>query len=198
MSNTFKVFKETTLPSSFVPNAMYLIAPVDEPGYLELFVTDKNGTAARSTIGIEKVREIIEEYLENYEGGTTPTGTVQPFLIVDNITERDALLLTENTFVFVTDATGDTTVTAGAASYAYRASTDTFTKVSEHESLDLVLSWDNLIGRPNVTAVEIENAVQKSHEHANMETLNKVGVDTDGNMTFNGNLPVTGFAAINW
>lgn len=196
--SAFKIFKETSLPSSFVPNAMYLIAAAEDPNYLELFVTDKDGLAARSTLGIPKVQALIEEYMETYEGGTTPTGTVQPFHVVDTIAERDALELTANTFVFVTDATGDSTVNAGAASYAYRASTSTFTKVSEHESLDLVLSWENIVGRPNVTVEQIEDAVTMAHSHINMEHLNKIGQDVDGNMTYNNQLPTTGLSTVNW
>lgn len=48
------------------------------------------------------------------------------------------------------------------------------------------VDYDKLINKPSSTIVEIDSAVAKSHEHANVDTLNKFGVDTDGNPTFNG------------
>ena len=62
---------------------------------------------------------------------------------VANIAARNALTgLTVGDRVFVIDATGDATVTAGWAIYVWRGSA--FTKVAEQEGLDVVIGGANL------------------------------------------------------
>jgi hypothetical protein len=62
---------------------------------------------------------------------------------VANIAARNALTgLTVGDRVFVIDATGDATVTAGWAIYVWRGSA--FTKVAEQEGLDVVVGGANL------------------------------------------------------
>jgi hypothetical protein len=68
---------------------------------------------------------------------TTDTAAI-PVYAAD-ITARDALTMTKNGFVLVADATGDATVTAGAAMYFYDAAGEAFIKVTEYESMDLVI-----------------------------------------------------------
>ena len=53
------------------------------------------------------------------------------------IAARDALVLTKNSFVFVQDATGDATVTLGAAMYFYNKTASTYTKIAEYEGMDV-------------------------------------------------------------
>lgn len=59
--------------------------------------------------------------------------------LVADIAARDALELTKNSFVLVSDATGDATVGTGAALYFYTLTTDSFLKIAEYESLDVVI-----------------------------------------------------------
>lgn len=59
--------------------------------------------------------------------------------IVPTIAARDALVLTKNSFVVVSDATGDATVSVGAAMYFYNIADDSFTKIAEYESMDLTI-----------------------------------------------------------
>lgn len=61
--------------------------------------------------------------------------------LVANIAARDALQpsLTKSGFVLVTDATDDATVTLGAALYFFDIVGGTFTKVSEYESMDVII-----------------------------------------------------------
>lgn len=62
---------------------------------------------------------------------------------VANITARNALTgLTTGDRVFVADATGDATVSAGWAIYAWRGSA--FTKIAEQEGLDVTVAGTNL------------------------------------------------------
>ena len=62
-----------------------------------------------------------------------------------DIAARDALTMTKNSFVLVADATGDATVTTGAALYFYNVSDDTFMKIAEYESLDLVIPNQDIL-----------------------------------------------------
>ena len=86
----------------------------------------------------------------------------------------------------VIDATDDTSVQSGAATYVFNPTDSIWTKISEHESMDVVLQWANIQGRPTSTAAEIDDAVSKRHSHANMVTLDKVGEDAGGLLQFNG------------
>lgn len=60
-------------------------------------------------------------------------------VLAADIAARDALELTKNSFVLVSDATGDATVDAGAALYFYNVANDTWLKIAEYESLDIVI-----------------------------------------------------------
>lgn len=55
-----------------------------------------------------------------------------------NIAARDALEPTKNIFALVEDASGDATVDTGSALYFYNSATDTWVKVAEYESMDVI------------------------------------------------------------
>ena len=59
--------------------------------------------------------------------------------LVADIAARDALELTKNSFVLVSDASADPTVDVGAALYFYNMADDSYLKIAEYESLDLVI-----------------------------------------------------------
>jgi hypothetical protein len=113
--------------------------------------------------------------------------------IVADIAARNALVLTKNTQVLVLDATGDSTVTSGAATYLYRVSTTSWIKISEAESLDLVLQWANIQGKPTSSPSAIDTAVSNSHTHTNKTQLDKIGENPDGHFTYNSALPKIGW-----
>lgn len=50
---------------------------------------------------------------------------------------------------------------------------------------DTVL-WDNVIGRPDIPTKTIEKTAEDSHVHDNKEFLDALGIDKNGNITFNG------------
>jgi hypothetical protein len=107
--------------------------------------------------------------------------------IVADITARDALLpLTSAKWVYVINATGDTTVTAGGATYLYNPGTTSWVKASESESMDIVLQWSSITGRPTSAVADIDDAVARRHTHANSAQLAKIGEDAGGSMTYNG------------
>lgn len=60
-------------------------------------------------------------------------------LYAADIAGRDLLDMTKNSLVLVADATADATVDAGAAMYFYNVADDSWLKIAEYESLDLVI-----------------------------------------------------------
>jgi hypothetical protein len=114
--------------------------------------------------------------------------------IVADIAARNALSPTKNTQVLVLDATGDSTVASGAATYLYRVSTTSWIKLSEAESLDLILQWANIQGKPTSSPSAIDTAVGNSHVHnSNLTQLNKIGENADALFTYNNALPKIGW-----
>lgn len=94
--------------------------------------------------------------------------------VVQTIAERNALSgAVVGTIAYVVDATADTSVTSGGATYIYNATS--WTKISEWESMDLVLTWNSIQGRPTSTVSDIDDAVSKKHTHVNTTTLDDLG-----------------------
>ena len=62
-----------------------------------------------------------------------------------NIAARNALVMTKNSFVLVADATGDATVGSGAALYFYLTTDQSFMKIAEYESMDLVIPNQDIL-----------------------------------------------------
>lgn len=188
-NNLLKIFKETALPGSLQPNSVYLVAP-SSSNYVEMYVTGTSASTVRRVISEADVQAMID--------ASTGGSGADKLLVVADIAARDALTLTENTLVLVKDATADPTVSVGAATYIYDAALTTYTKIAEYESLDLTLSWSNIVGKPTSSVIDIDDAVTKRHSHTNMTQLNKVGEDGNGNFTYNGQYPDAGLSSQNW
>jgi hypothetical protein len=96
--------------------------------------------------------------------------------------------------VMVTDASEDPTVEAGWAIYRRLTNATDLTdlaswqKIAEKESLDVVVSWENLKDKPTSTVSAIDAAVTNSHTHANKAVLDKLS-EQDGVLCYDG-LPV--------
>jgi hypothetical protein len=119
--------------------------------------------------------------------------------IVADISARNALLpLTSAKWVYVINATGDTTVTAGGATYLYNPGTTSWVKASESESMDVILQWSSITGRPSSAVADIDDAVTKRHAHANLVQLDKIGEDGGGSMTYNGSAVGANWANAAW
>lgn len=186
---TFRVYKETALPSELTPNSVVFVAPPDKPGYVELFVVDKTGGATRSTMTDTRVQGMIDAAIAGASGG---------LLVVDNIAARNALAPDGALEVLVVDASADATVDSGWARYVWMVSTSSWLKLAEGESQDLVLSWANLTGKPSSTPAQIDAAVGDRHTHANKTQLDKVGQDVEGNFTYGGQRPLTIWSSDAW
>jgi hypothetical protein len=169
-----KVFKTTSVPAELVADAIYLVA---NGSFVEMYVTSTTGVAKRIPIESD-----VQGWI------TTAMAGVNGVTIVADITARNALTPTANVFVYVADATGDTSVAAGAAMYLYNHGTTTWVKVTEYESLDLVMSWANLTGKPTSTPAAIDAAVTAA-THSNRAVLDLLSV-SGGLLQYNGS-PVT-------
>ena len=185
------IFKEKALPTQLVPNAMYLIAPPTKPHYVEIYISDVSG----STIKRIPTTEDIQAMINASTGSITPGNKME---VVANIAARDALEPTDDMMVMVIDASDDPTVVTGAATYIYQIATLNWHKISETESMDLVLDWNNIQNRPMSGVLEIDDAVNKRHSHANLVQLDKISDDGNGNLMYDGAYPKAGLQSENW
>ena len=191
MAQDLRFFRTTTVPTlPAEASAVYIVAEAgmaaDEA---DIYFTNTDGTAMRSTLTHADAVTKIEDALSTYSN----------LMGVADMDARDALVMTSSAMVLVADPTTganpDTTVNSGAAMYFYdHTEADPllqWTKIYEAESLDLTLTWGNIVGQPNVTKVEVETAVANTHTHNNLPILN--GIDTLGgflrynNYVLNGN-----------
>ena len=155
IGRTMKFEKVTTTPTApYTEGAVYLVAAGKE--HFEMLAVTKDKQKVRRTINTADVDERINKAISEL-------GALE---IVANIAARDALSLSANAMVLVLDASADSTVKAGGATYAYSHSDTSWTKISEAESLDLALSWANLTGKPTSTAAEIDTAARATKPDA--------------------------------
>lgn len=190
VTQELKIFRETALPASLLPYSIYMVAPADRPQYVEIYVTDSAGNAKR-VINKADIDALI----------STAVSNATELVIVADIAARDALSLDATRYVFVKNATGDTSVKSGGATYLYDpagAVDAKWIKVSEAESLDVALTWAALLDKPTSTVAQIDAAVAATHTHANKTELDKIGQDAAGNLTYGGNLPATGWNSTAW
>ena len=188
-TTSLQIFRETSLPVTLVPYAIYMIAPsgVENTDYVEMYVTDSLGAAKRN-VNRDDISTMIG----------TAISSANSLTIVADITERNLLASTRSEFVYVIDATGDSTVTSGGATYLYNTGTSSWIKTSEAESIDVVTSWNSLSGKPASTPTQIDDAVSMAHTHANKTQLDQIDQDANGLLTYNGVLPLSGWMTTNW
>ena len=122
----------------------------------------KNGAGTYDEINLKTTAEQVK---------MTDGTTVQAFLdslpsaegagakVVADITARNALTTEEGLIAYVVDATGDSTVKSGGASYIYDGSN--WIKISEFESMDVELEWADIKNKPNIIDIQV-SATQPS------------------------------------
>lgn len=116
------------------------------------------------------------------ENGVIPLSVlpaeVKEIRVVTDITARNNLTgLFNGLNVYVVDATADTTVSSGGAYYLYN--NNAWIKTAESESLDLVLSWANITGKPDFDATYIKKALQMTADNGNVEFLYNAASEAD-------------------
>lgn len=170
-----KVLNE--VPVTFDPTTLYLVKG-SASGFFEIYMSDNTGSAVRHTPTKAEIDALIAAQV---------TAATQIHVVAD-ITARNALAPSATTQVMVLDASGDATVDSGAATYIWYddGQGGVWSKISEYESLDLVLSWANISGTPESSPAAIDAAVGASHTHANSEVLDNLGEDGDGFLTYDG------------
>lgn len=182
----FKVYKETGVPQTWVNNGLYFIKDPAKT-YAEIYITSTTGTPQR-LINQDDIQSLINSAIE----------TTNELVIVNTIADRNALVLTKTTSVYVKNATGDVTVTTGGAYYLWDSAGSAWIKTAEAESMDVTLSWANISGKPSSSASAIDTAVSNSHTHSNKTQLDKIGEDGNGNVTYNSSVITNALETTNW
>ena len=173
------ISRVNALPGTLAAETIYLVKTGSE---LTLTVTGTTGAVVATTVSKADVDTAISTAISTAIGALDMSNSVE---FAADIAARDAMTLTKSAFVYVADATSDPTVTAGAAMYLYDLPNTTWHKVTEYESLDLVLSWDNITGKPSSSVADIDDAVANRHSHANMAVLDLLTAP-DGKLLYNG------------
>lgn len=126
-----------------------------------------------------------EGYVKLGTDGFVPTSLLNPavmaihteFATTTELLAASVNNIAEGQIVMVMNATGDSSVKSGWAIYRRKTGTqtlntlDSWQKIAEAESIDVVLRWDNIVGRPNSAVAAIDDAVAKKHQHANKAVL---------------------------
>jgi len=186
--SAIKFFKVTTLPVALEGHAIYLVAPASKPNHLEVYVTSADASSIKRIVNIDDIQAMINSSI----------AASSAFEVVDNIAARNALSLTNNKFVLVLNATGDPTVTAGAATYAWRSALSTWVKISEYESLDVIISWDAVQNKPTSLVTDIDAAVAQRHVHTNFTELTKISENSNVDFQYAGAYPRARLEVADW
>lgn len=178
--------KVAALPATLEANAMYYVQSTFDPTYAETYVTDNAGVPKMvgNTVMIDQ--RIAFALSTNNQVEFAP-----------DFATMNSTTYTKNVTVFVLDASADPTVDAGSAYYFFEQASGNFYKVSEFESLDLVINWTDIVGGPTSTPAQIDAAVADAHIHANKTELDKIGEDADGDATYNTD-PIQKWKTLAW
>lgn len=180
-------YKETALPGSPVANSIYFITDANA-SYVQIYTISSAGVARRIPTAAD-ISSMISTAISSLSSGT----------VVADITARNAqtgMAVGQQTLVL--DATGDATVASGAATYVVQSiGPVVWHKISEAESMDMVVSWASITGKPTSSAAAIDGAVTASHTHANATQLNLIG-ESGGELTYNGNVVKSSWITLSW
>lgn len=108
----------------------------------------------------DQIRE-LEDNKAKLINGVIPLSQIPDSLkesfVVEDITERDSIPAPYvGMRVFVIDATEDTSVETGGAEYIFF--NNDWRKISEIESMDVIISWNNVTNKPDVFIKDIDTS----------------------------------------
>ena len=170
-----KIRKAAILPGTLEASCLYMLPNADAQ-YADFYISNKTGTATRRLPTKGDIQSLI----------TTALAGRDQALVVSDIAARNALgTPTVVTQCLVLDATADTTVASGAATYVWNPTTSLWYKISEAESMDVIVSWASITGKPTSAVAAIDLAVTNSHTHDNKTVIDLL-TDTAGNLYYNG------------
>lgn len=184
-----KFYKVASLPEPMEPNAFYY---VENGTYTESYLTNNAGVA-KSVGNSSMINALVSEALAVWSGNAAALS------IVPDIAARDALIVnaTANMMILVVDASGDATVDSGSALYAYDFTAQVTYKLAEYESMDVVLQWNSIEGRPTSSVTQIDSAVALSHSHNNKAVIDKL-TEVDGRLRYDGKSINPEWTTNNW
>ncbi|MGC3004432.1 hypothetical protein ACPF8X_40150 [Streptomyces sp. G35A] len=117
--------------------------------------------------------------------------------IVNDIDARNSLELSSDAIVYVLNASADAAVGEGSALYGYKHTERAFTLLLSAGNRGSV-QWDEIEGRPNSSAEDIDAAVSIAHSHENKEVLDGL-TGVEGNLYYKGKaIPVFHFIGDGW
>ena len=181
-----QISKVSALPAaaSRQANTMYLVGDAKVADSLEIHMTSSDGAATVHVPTKSEITAMIGSQIASYNNiRVVATYADMTDLSIEN----------RSMVVMVLDATGDATVTTGGAAYILQATgtveapAASYYKIYEFEALteNFVLNWSAIVGKPTSSAAAIDAAVAKAHSHANVDLLNGLGINGDGNLTLN-------------
>lgn len=182
-----QIARVNALPATLEANTLYMVKSATT-GLMEMVVTGTTNSEVRHLINESEIQTMINNSVSAFSN----------IRLVADITARDALVLDHNSIVLVANATGDATVSTGAALYFYDVTGNSYTKISEYESMDVVLDWSAIQNKPTSSVADIDDAVARKHSHANIATLDLLTQDANGNLLVNGAYPGTYIATTEW
>lgn len=184
-----KFYKVNTLPAQLEGDAFYYVANGE---YAESYLTNSAGVA-KSVGNSSMINALIAKALVDF---TAQANAVE---IVADIAARDLLTAESevNLMILVLDASADPSVNSGSAMYAYSHTDNQTYKVAEYESMDVVVQWTGIQGRPTSSPAQIDNAVSLAHSHANKTVLDKL-TDSGGQLLYAGSPITTDWTTNNW
>ena len=179
-----KIEKVNTLPGVYTASTLYMVKNATNVNLFDLYLSTSDGSSVRHIISEGDIDSKINNAL----------AAMNTALVVADITERDALTLNTVTTVLVLNATGDPTVEVGGATYIYNPATTTFYKIAEHQTIDAVINWTDIVGRPTSSPAAIDSAVTNSHTHTNKSLLD--GLSEVGNHLYLNGAPVRAYLEV--
>jgi hypothetical protein len=163
------------------------MAETTQAGKLKIIINGATTLIHPETVGDQVLMDGNTNVQAEVDALKAALGAQVRVYVRDDIDGRDALTgLNAGDRCFVLDATDDTTVASGGAEYLYTDDDPEWIKISEAESMDLVLSWSNISGKPTSTTTAIDSAVTASHSHSNKTVLDKLAEGSNGLPTYAG------------
>ncbi len=161
-----KIRKVLTLPGVLETDTVYVVKSTDPTSTLDyqiMHMTNNAGTISYSGITFGMIDSHIDNKINAYSSAASSTKIYATYAAM-----LAATAPLYNEFAHVIDATGDVTVVAGGATYLYNFNTATYVKVSEFESMDVIIDWVNVVNKPAYLAL--------------------LSIDVNSRLTFDGNI----------